>query len=68
VVLRYLYETRANGGNQRTQPCRLLIDEIEAIREAIAARDDWALFQAKLDEIVKRRESAGAATEQLSSC
>jgi protein adenylyltransferase len=49
---------------QRTQPCRLLIDEIEAIWEAIAARDDWALFQAKLDEIGKRRDSAGSAAEQ----
>jgi uncharacterized protein YdiU (UPF0061 family) len=45
---------------QRAQPCSLLIDEIEAIWEAIAARDDWALFQRKLDEIRQKRESAAA--------
>jgi uncharacterized protein YdiU (UPF0061 family) len=45
---------------QRPQPCTLLIDEIEAIWEAIAARDDWSLFEAKLDDIGRRRESATA--------
>ena len=38
-----------------TQPCTLLIDEIEAIWEAIAARDDWSLFEAKFDDIGQRR-------------
>jgi uncharacterized protein YdiU (UPF0061 family) len=32
-------------------PCTLLIDEIEAIWSAIAERDDWSLFDAKITAI-----------------
>jgi uncharacterized protein YdiU (UPF0061 family) len=32
-------------------PCTLLIDEIEEIWSAIATRDDWAPFEAKIDQI-----------------
>jgi len=35
----------------RTQPTSLIIDELEALWAPIAARDDWSLFYAKLDEI-----------------
>lgn len=35
----------------RPAPCALLIDEIEAIWAAIAQRDDWAPFEAKVAEI-----------------
>lgn len=38
-------------------PCTLLIDEIEAIWDAIAQRDDWAPFDAKLAEIARLREA-----------
>lgn len=36
---------------QRTQPCSLLIDEIENIWDAIDKRDDWSLFEAKVEDI-----------------
>ena len=36
---------------QRDTPCSLLIDEIEAIWAAIAERDDWSAFEAKLESI-----------------
>lgn len=36
---------------QRLRPCTLLIDEIETLWDAIAARDDWAPFVAKLAAI-----------------
>ncbi len=34
-----------------SRPCTLLIDEIEALWDAIAARDDWSLFTSKLEQI-----------------
>ena len=37
------------------RPCTLLIDGIEALWTAIAERDDWSLFHAKLDEIAGMR-------------
>ncbi len=36
---------------QRTEPCTLLIDEIESIWDAIAKRDDWSAFDAKIADI-----------------
>ena len=36
---------------QRARPCTLLIDEIEALWAHVAERDDWAPFEAKIDEI-----------------
>ena len=33
------------------EPCSMLIDEVEAIWDAIAARDDWAPFEAKVAAI-----------------
>lgn len=35
----------------RDRPCTLLIDEIESIWSAIAERDDWSPFEAKVAEI-----------------
>ncbi len=49
----------------REQPCTLLIDEIEAIWQAIAGRDDWAPFHAKIRDIREMGAAlagAGAAT------
>jgi uncharacterized protein YdiU (UPF0061 family) len=48
---------------QRTEPCTLLIDDVEALWAAIAERDDWAPFAAKLDAIEElRRVSDALAT------
>ncbi|MGL4541629.1 MAG: protein adenylyltransferase SelO family protein, partial [Polymorphobacter sp.] len=41
-------------------PCSLLIDEIEAIWTAIAERDDWAPFQAKIAAIRRMGDALGA--------
>jgi len=40
---------------QQAKPCTLLIDEIEALWDAIAGTDDWSLFTAKLDAIADMR-------------
>jgi len=37
------------------EPCAMLIDEVEAIWSAIAERDDWSPFQAKLARIAQMR-------------
>lgn len=42
---------------QQARPETLLIDEIEAIWSAIAERDDWSLFEAKLDAIEMKRRA-----------
>ncbi len=42
---------------QRQAPCSLLIDEIEALWAAIAERDDWTPFDAKLDAIDELRRA-----------
>ena len=36
---------------QHGNPCSMLIDEVEAIWEPIAAEDDWSLLESKLDRI-----------------
>jgi len=36
---------------QQTAPCSLLIDEIEALWSAVAERDDWEPFAAKVEAI-----------------
>jgi hypothetical protein len=46
---------------QRTEPEELLYDEIEAIWSAIAERDDWTPFEAKLGGIGAAREAWGVA-------
>jgi uncharacterized protein YdiU (UPF0061 family) len=44
-------------------PCSLLIDEIEGIWSAIAERDDWAPFCAKIASIRAMGEALTRATE-----
>ena len=44
---------------RRPRPCTLLIDEIETLWDAIAARDDWSLFTRKLAEIDGMRTALG---------
>src|SRR5262249_16964890 len=43
---------------QRTAPCSLLIDEIETLWDAIAARDDWTPLAEKLDAIDELRRAS----------
>lgn len=43
----------------RPAPCSLLIDEIEALWAAIAERDDWGPFEAKVAEIRAMGEATG---------
>ena len=38
-------------------PCAMLIDEVEAIWAAIAERDDWAPFEAKVAAIRRMGEA-----------
>ncbi|GAA4006605.1 protein adenylyltransferase SelO family protein [Sphingomonas humi] len=42
-----------------TEPCSMLIDEVEAIWSAIAERDDWAPFEAKVAAIRRMGEAMG---------
>lgn len=37
------------------EPCTLLIEEVEALWERIAAADDWSMFERKLEEIERMR-------------
>ena len=45
-----------------SQPCSLLIDELEKIWEPIAQRDDWSSFERKIEQI---RSFRGVYTEVL---
>ena len=46
---------------ERGEPCTLLIDEVEAIWDPIADRDDWGLFERKLRQIDEMRAALAAA-------
>ena len=39
------------------EPCSMLIDEVEAIWSAIAEKDDWAPFEAKIEAIRRMAEA-----------
>jgi uncharacterized protein YdiU (UPF0061 family) len=39
------------------QPCSMHIDEVEAVWEAIASRDDWAPFEAKIAAVRRMAEA-----------
>ncbi|MGH6951037.1 MAG: protein adenylyltransferase SelO family protein, partial [Vitreimonas sp.] len=45
----------------RPTPVSLVIEEVEALWAAIAERDDWSLFEAKLADIAALREALGVA-------
>jgi len=47
------------------RPCSLLIDEIEAIWEPIAERDDWSAFHAKLAQIAEMRDALAASRRDV---
>lgn len=44
---------------EREAPVTMLIDEVEALWEPIAAEDDWSKFEKKLEEIGAMREALG---------
>ena len=44
---------------QGSRPCTMLIDEVESLWEAIALKDDWDPFHAKMAEIAQMREAYG---------
>ncbi len=46
---------------QRAAPASLVIEEVEALWAAIAERDDWSPFQAKLADIAALREALGVS-------
>jgi uncharacterized protein YdiU (UPF0061 family) len=50
---------------RRAEPCTMLIDEVEAIWAAIAERDDWRIFDAKLGQIADMREAYAAPRPRI---
>jgi uncharacterized protein YdiU (UPF0061 family) len=44
---------------QRPAPHTMLIDEVETLWAAIAERDDWSLFEAKLTQLEDMRQALG---------
>ena len=50
---------------QRPAPVSMVIDEVERIWAAIAERDDWSPFEAKLADIAEMRETLGLAVTNL---
>jgi len=54
-------EALAHSYFTRAAPCTMLIDTVEAIWDAIDARDDWSVFAAKLAEIGEMAAAYGVA-------
>lgn len=52
-------ERLADAYFARSEPEELLYDEIEALWAAIAERDDWSVFEAKLESIERARVAWG---------
>lgn len=46
---------------QKSSPCTMLIEEVEALWALIAENDDWSGFEAKLASITEMREAYGFA-------
>jgi uncharacterized protein YdiU (UPF0061 family) len=44
---------------QRTEPCTMLIDEVERIWSFVDENDDWSAFRDKLADIAEMREACG---------
>jgi uncharacterized protein YdiU (UPF0061 family) len=49
---------------QRPTPVSLVIDEVETLWAAIAARDDWSLFDAKLADIGALKQALGVSCHE----
>ena len=45
----------------RTTPASLVIEEVEALWAAIAERDDWSMFEAKLSDIAALNAALGVS-------
>jgi uncharacterized protein YdiU (UPF0061 family) len=43
----------------RQRPCTMLIDEVEALWDPIAASDDWSVFEAKIAAVREMGEALG---------
>ena len=43
----------------RAKPCTMLIDEVEALWEPIAANDDWSVFETKIAAVREMGEALG---------
>lgn len=52
-------ERLEHGYFRGAKPCTMLIDEVEKIWAPIAENDDWAPFEAKIEEISRMREAFG---------
>ena len=52
---------------RREAPVTLLIDEIESLWDAIAQRDDWSLFHAKIDAVRELGEALAGPAREASS-
>jgi hypothetical protein len=50
-----------------TAPCTMLIDEVEALWAPIAARDDWAPFEAKLASVQQMAAAYGNEAATIAS-
>jgi uncharacterized protein YdiU (UPF0061 family) len=50
-------ERLSHGYFRRAEPCTMLIDEVEAVWDAIADADDWSKLEAKLADIALMREA-----------
>lgn len=66
------YEARDPAGLDhpyfaQTAPCTMLIEEVEALWDAVAAQDDWAPFEAKLAAIQEMAAAYGDDTA-LAGC
>lgn len=48
------------------KPCTMLIDEVEAIWTPIAEKDDWSIFEKKLEAIAAMREAHDFAASRFS--
>jgi uncharacterized protein YdiU (UPF0061 family) len=49
---------------ERATPVSLVIEEVEALWSAIAERDDWSLFEAKLADIAQLRAALGVSCHE----
>ena len=48
-----------------SEPCTMLIDEVEAIWLPIAAQDDWSVFEAKRQQIALMADAFGNAAQPV---
>ena len=69
-VFAWMSEMETAGGLDhpyfaRSEPCTMLIDEVEALWKPIAERDDWSAVHAKLRDIAQMREAYASAPQSV---